>query len=118
MAAAEHPSFFVSARGARLGPGTVHDNFRTLATDVGLERRGARRWPRPHDLRHSLAVHALLAWHDAGADVDGKLPLLSTWLGHIDPTDTYWYLQATPELLTVIARRLEPVLDQALKDPS
>jgi integrase/recombinase XerD len=46
------PSFFVSARGARLGSGTVHENFRALATDVGLEGRGTRRWPRPHDLRH------------------------------------------------------------------
>lgn len=110
------PSFFISARGARLGAQTVHDNFRALITRVGLEGKGARRWPRPHDLRHSLAVHRLLAWHRAGADVDGKLPLLSTWLGHIDPTDTYWYLQATPELLTVVAQRLEPVLDHALKD--
>jgi integrase len=116
-----HPataSFFVSARGARLGAHTVHDNFRALVTHIGLEGHGARRWPRPHDLRHSLAVHTLTTWHDAGADVEAKLPLLSTWLGHVDPSATYWYLQATPQLLRVVAQRLEPVLDRTFEDPS
>jgi len=76
-----------------------------------------RLWGIPHK-RHSLAVHSLITWHDAGADVEVKLPLLSTWLGHVDPTATYWYLQAAPELLRVVAQRLEPILDHALKDPS
>ena len=42
-----------------------------------------------------------------GGDVQARLPLLSTWLGHIDPKSTYWYLQAVPELLTLAVERLE-----------
>jgi hypothetical protein len=43
----------------------------------------------------------------AGADIDRRMPLLSTYLGHIDPASTYWYLEAVPELLELISRRLE-----------
>jgi integrase/recombinase XerD len=42
-----------------------------------------------------------------GGDVQARLPLLSTWLGHADPKSTYWYLQAVPEMLTLAAGRLE-----------
>jgi integrase len=109
-------SFFVSARGSRLGAGTVHDNFRALTSRAGLEGHGARRWPRPHDLRHSLAVRTLIGWHQAGHDVEAMLPLLSTFLGHIDPADTYWYLQASPELLAVVGQHLERVLEPLVED--
>jgi integrase len=108
--------FFVSARGARLGAATVHDNFRVLASRAGLEGHGPRRWPRPHDLRHSLAVRTLTGWHRTGHDVDAMLPLLSTFLGHIDPADTYWYLQAAPELLAVVGQRLDLVLEPLVED--
>lgn len=60
-----------------------------------------------HDFRHSLAVRALLEWYRAGADVQARLPVLSTWLGHISPASTYYYLQAAPELLALAAERLE-----------
>ena len=60
----------------------------------------------PHK-RHTLAVRTLLDWYDAGEDVDRKLPLLSTFLGHVDPASTYWYLEAVPELMTLIKSRLE-----------
>jgi integrase/recombinase XerD len=48
-----------------------------------------------------------LGWYQEGADVDARLPLLSTWLGHTGPASTYWYLSTTPELLTLITERLE-----------
>ena len=54
-----------------------------------------------------IAVSSLLDWHQAGADIDRQLPLLSTYLGHRDPKSTFWYLQATPELLALVAQRLE-----------
>jgi integrase len=60
-----------------------------------------------HDLRHTFAVNALLGWYRAGEDVAVKLPLLSTYLGHVDPAATYWYLSAVPELLGLAADRLE-----------
>ncbi len=75
--------------------------------EVGLDGRGARARPRPHDLRHALAVRTLLDWHHAGEDIDRRMPLLSAFLGHVDPASSYWYLEAVPELLQLISRRLE-----------
>ena len=85
----------------------LNQTFTRLIREAGLEGRGARRRPRPHDLRHSLAVRTLLGWLQAGDDVDRLMPLLSTYLGHVDPASTYWYLEAVPELLEVISRRME-----------
>lgn len=103
-------AFFVAGRGLRLTSGTFQATFRTLVHRAGLEGRGERCRPRPHDLRHSFAVTTLLDWYRAGVDVDARLPLLSTYLGHVDPAATYWYLQAAPELLALAGRRLEQVL--------
>jgi integrase/recombinase XerD len=52
-------------------------------------------------------VRTLIDWYQAGEDVDRKLPLLSTYLGHVNPASTYWYLEAVPELLALITTRLE-----------
>jgi integrase/recombinase XerD len=52
-------------------------------------------------------VRTLLDWQRAGEDIDRRMPLLSTYLGHVDPASTYWYLEAVPELLEPISRRLE-----------
>jgi integrase len=60
-----------------------------------------------HDLRHSFAVKTLLGWYRDGRDVQARMPLLSTYLGHVDPAATFWYLSATPELLALAADRLE-----------
>jgi integrase len=102
--------FFVSARGARLAQSTVHTNFQILVEQAALWGPEERRRPRPHDLRHSFAVRTLLGWYRQGVDVDASLPLLSTFLGHSGPAATYWYLEAVPELLGVVAQRLEAVL--------
>lgn len=98
-------AFFLSVHGARLGAATVHDNFRALVQAAGLAPAEGR-WPRPHDLRHAFAVRTVLGWYRQGEDVQARLPILSTWLGHVSPSDTYWYLQASPELLSVAAERL------------
>lgn len=52
-------------------------------------------------------MNTLLDWYRSGADVEAKLPTLSTYLGHRDPRSTYWYLSAAPELLALAAQRLE-----------
>ena len=52
-------------------------------------------------------ITSLLDWYRAGLDVHARLPLLSTYLGHVDPVSTYWYLQAAPELLALAASRLD-----------
>ena len=67
---------------------------------------------RPYDLRHSFAVRTLLDWYRAGLDVEARLPLLSTYLGHVSPASTYWYLSAAPELLALAGQRLEHALEQ------
>ncbi len=100
------PAFFVSLAGTRLIYKNVHRTYRRLTGAAGLRPRSARCRPRIHDLRHSFAVTTLISWYRDGGDLPARLPLLSTYLGHADPDDTYWYLEAAPELLTLAAARL------------
>ena len=100
----DQPSFFVSRTGQRLIYQVVCQTFRRIVTVAGVGV-GAARPPRLHDLRHRFAVVTLLGWYHAGADVQGKLPSLSTYLGHREPSSTYWYLSAVPELLALAADR-------------
>lgn len=101
------PALFISARGRRMRREELNRTFTMLIDQVGLQSRGARGRPRPHDLRHSLAVRTLIDWQQAGEDIDRRMPLLSTLLGHVDPASTYWYLEAVPELLELISGRLD-----------
>jgi integrase/recombinase XerD len=100
-------SFLVNSRGRPLDAGNIQHTFAVLVAAAGLKAPPGRRAPRLHDLRHAFTVATMLDWYRDGADVQARLPLLSTWLGHVDPKSTYWYLQAVPELLTIAARRLE-----------
>ena len=99
------PSFFLSTTGTRLNR-SVNTVFARLVHSAGLDQGPGRR-PRPHDLRHSFAVRTLIGWYRAGVNVDAQMPLLSTWLGHSNPENTFWYLSAVPELLFLAAERLE-----------
>lgn len=101
------PAFFVSQQGSRLTASAFKATFAKLIRQIGLEGAGERTRPRAHDIRHSFAVRTLIGWYQAGENVDAKLPLLSTFLGHVDPASTYWYLQASPELLALVRDRLE-----------
>jgi len=101
------PAFFLSARGRRMTREELNRTFTQLIHEIDLESRGTRGRPRPHDLRHTLAVRTLLEWLQAGENIDRRMPLLSTFLGHVDPASTYWYLEAVPELLALISQRLE-----------
>jgi len=103
------PSFFVSTRSGRLSYVTVQKTFRDICRVAGLEARSTRCRPRLHDARHSFACSTLLGWYRDGLDVEAHLPLLSTYMGHGKPEHTYWYLSATPELLSLAARRREQV---------
>jgi integrase/recombinase XerD len=103
----QSPAFFLNTRGARLARREFNHYFAQLIRQIGLEGAGERARPRPHDLRHTMAVRTLLDWIGAGEDVDRRMPELSTFLGHIQPESTYWYLQAVPELMALIAARLE-----------
>ena len=100
------PAFFLSARGRRMGREELNATFIKLVREIGLEGHGARARPRPYDLRHAFTVHTLVDWYRTGQDVDRRMPLLSTYLGHVDPASTYWYLEIVPELLELLAKRL------------
>ncbi|MGH3492572.1 MAG: tyrosine-type recombinase/integrase [Sciscionella sp.] len=100
-------ALFVSTRGTRLRPTSVQETFRGLTHLVGLRAVSSSCRPRPHDLRHSFAVSTMLDAYRSGADPAAVLPVLSTWLGHVEPSDTYWYLTGTAELLAAAAQRLD-----------
>jgi integrase/recombinase XerD len=97
-------NFFVSLRHKRLLYAVVGQTFRQLIDTAGVGT-GAPSPPRLHDLRHTFAVRTLLGWYRAGVDVQTKIPALSTYLGHREPSSTYWYLSAAPELLALAAAR-------------
>jgi integrase/recombinase XerD len=105
-------SFFISTVGTRLCESAVHGTFAQLVRWAGLEPKSASCRPRIHGLRHTFAVATLLGWYRAGDDVMAKVPLLSTYLGHAGPVATYWYLQATPDLLAQAVGRLENFLEK------
>lgn len=103
-------AFFISERGRQISVHAAHYNFAKVSQQVGL-RMPAKyhgRGPRLHDLRHRFATRTLIQWYRAGLDVERELPKLSTYLGHVHVNDTYWYLEAVPELLQLATERLIP----------
>jgi integrase len=105
----EHHSnyVFVSNRGTRLDIGRVHRVFYALSRQTGLRAPGARNGPRLHDFRHRFAVQVLTRWYESGEDPARRLPVLSTYLGHVCVAGTYWYLSNSPELMAAAMARLE-----------
>jgi integrase/recombinase XerD len=99
--------FFVSSHGRPLIAGNVMKVFRRLCCRVGLH--ASNRWDEPklHHFRHRFATESLLRWYRAGDDVEHRLPALSTFLGHVCISSTYWYLSCHPELMGQAMRRLE-----------
>jgi len=98
---------FISLRRKPLLPGDVDSAFRTVAAKMGLPQgRGIRR-ATPHSLRHAFAVRALQTCPDGRDHITKHLLMLSTYLGHTRAADTYWYLEAVPDLMRGIAERCE-----------
>jgi integrase len=98
-------AFFLSAAGTRLDRSGVAKTLRKLTTAMGVRTETVH--PRAHDLRHSFAVDTLIRWHRSGISVDAHIAALSTYLGHVSPADTYWYLSASPQLMALAADRLQ-----------
>lgn len=94
----------INQRSRRLHPCTVNQTFRNLLRQCGI-RHSKHTGPRIHDFRHTFAVHRLLAWYRDGQDVNGRLPWLATYMGHVDLHSTQIYLQPTAELLEQVNRR-------------
>jgi integrase/recombinase XerD len=100
------PGFFLTRSGRRVQQHGVQQSFAQVVVAAGIRTPPGRRRPRIHDLRHTFAVNVLVGWYRDGLDVPARLPVLSAFLGHSGPEATYWYLQATPELLALAAQRL------------
>jgi integrase/recombinase XerD len=96
--------FFVSEQGSRIRYKALYSAFQKLVSSLGIEAREGSRRPSLHSFRHGFAVDRLRTWYQQGVDVRAHLPQLSVYLGHLEPTHTYWYLSATPELLSEAAR--------------
>lgn len=108
MPAEECSAFFASRTGGVITLKRLEKVFVRLREHAGVQRPPGARWqPRLHDLRHAFAVHRLVAWYREGADVQACLPLLSTYLGHINIAGTQAYLTMTPELLAEASKRFE-----------
>jgi integrase/recombinase XerD len=99
--------WFVSSRGNRLDVGDIHRTFYALSRQIGLRGASDRRGPRLHDMRHRFATNTLVQWYRSGQDPERRRPLLSTYLGHVHVSDTFWYLSACPELMREAVSRLE-----------
>jgi integrase/recombinase XerD len=100
-------AFFVSENRSRLTYSTVARTFVALARQLGIRGPVGERGASLHGLRHTFAVERMLRWYGEGEDVQARLPELSVYLGHVSPENTYWYLTATPELLSAAADRFE-----------
>lgn len=98
---------FVSPWGRALKYGYVRKKFRQVVKQAGLEHGPAQPRPQLHSFRHTFAVRALQACPDGRDRIGQHMLALSTYLGHARVTDTYWYLQAVPELMTDIAHASE-----------
>jgi integrase/recombinase XerD len=107
---ARSPAFFVSRGGTRVTACGIQYNFARVSGQIGLRppmkdcRHG--HGPRLHDMRHRFAVLTLLDWYRAGIDVEREIPKLAAYLGHVHVNETYWYIEAVPELLELASRRL------------
>jgi len=103
---ANMPALLSCSAGRRLRYKNVQWTFQKLVHHCGISSRSATCRPRIHDVRHGFAVNTIIDAYAAG-DPGSRLAILSTYLGHIDPAGTYWYLSAAPELLGLAGERLE-----------
>jgi integrase len=103
--------FFVASRGQLLGQPVgdrqVHRVFDQLRRQLGWVDRGSHGTPRIHDLRHAFAVRRLVLWHEQGEDINQRMLALSTYLGHVKVSSTYWYLTGVPELMGLLGQAFE-----------
>lgn len=105
-----HPAdpFFRTDRSERVSYNAANSTFCVLRQQLGWTADGRTRVPRVlHDLRHRMVVRRIQRWHADNIDVDAKIAVLATYLGHVEVRDVYWYLSAVPELMGIIADRFD-----------
>jgi integrase len=102
-------AFFVFDYGRPATTRSVHYAFRIVREALHRRPRGGHSRYRLHDARHTFVCRRLERWYQQGIDIDRQMLALSTYIGHASPTDTYWYVTATPRLMALAARRLDPL---------
>lgn len=103
------PPLFVTVRGGAYRRPTLESHFQRIRHEAGLSSHFPA--PRLYDLRHTFATRQMIrAYNTEGADPAATLSLLAIWLGHSDPSHTYWYIHAVPELLALAAARMNPTI--------
>jgi len=97
----------LSVSGKRYSTRSISNALRQWLRMAGLKSERGRNGPRPYDVRHTFAVHRLRRWYRQGVELSGRLPWLSTYMGHVNILGTETYLNTTPELLALVSRRFE-----------
>ncbi|MGC1650110.1 MAG: tyrosine-type recombinase/integrase [Candidatus Sulfotelmatobacter sp.] len=105
--------FFVSESGGAISRSVPQKVFERLRADLGWVSRGSCPAPRIHDLRHSFICRRVMLWHQHGTDIDNAMLALSTYVGHVAVTYTYWYLTGVPELMAVAGQKFERFASEA-----
>ena len=100
-------SFFVLDHGRAVTYDSISLVFRRLRAQLKWQARGGHPAPRIHDIRHTFVCSQLERWARSGS-VDNNILALSTYVGHVKVSKTYWYATGTPELLAIAAKRFEP----------
>lgn len=100
-------AFFVSVPTRSLKSRVVHWTFQKLRKEAVVIARGAYPEVRIHDFRHTFICRRIQRWQAEGADIDNAIAALSTYVGHVKVSDTYWYLTGIPDLMAVAGNRFE-----------
>jgi integrase/recombinase XerD len=99
--------FFPGPSGRPFSLRTVYTLFRELLLQCGISHAGRGEGPRIHDFRHVFALHTIRRWYRNGEDLDAKLPLLASYLGHQHISGTQRYLHLVAEIFPEITARTE-----------
>ncbi len=100
-------AFFIIDNGNHISYRAAQYAFSRLRKSLGWNNKIQGRLPRIYDLRHTFVCHRILAWYEEGIDVLELMPQLSTYLGHVKVSDTYWYITGIPQLMRVVGKRFE-----------
>lgn len=99
--------FFADQYGKPIRYDCVRYHFQKIFESMNHPNQAGKPRPTLHGLRHYFAISTITRWYESGADVQAKMPMLSTFLGHVETRDTYWYISACPDLMLAAVRRLE-----------
>src|SRR3954470_4152159 len=106
--------FFPGPNGRPFALRTVYTLLREMLLQCGIPHAGRGKGPRIHDYRHLFAVHTLRRWYRDGENLEAKLPLLATYLGHQHLSGTQHYLHLTAEIFPEITARVEAVFGEVI----